>query len=190
MSTFNKNETTFFKIQISVPETLLEDSSCTKSLDKLQWRQWTTLLPLNVSEVPSDAGLYQLRWAINGKPRPIPRAYGIDAFGFVYFGKAKNLNRRLKALLNGIIERSPVHNTDSIFLWYGFEEKFKHSQLEIRWSVLPKDLIDEYEYYLLSLYVFVYLDLPPLNIAPLLKPSPKIPPKRRIATIDRLFAWK
>ena len=80
-----------------------------ETLKKPEWSQWVAFKTLSLSDVPSVAGVYQMRWGVNGKPKSIHRANGVDKSGLLYIGKATNLKRRLRALYRGIIEGRLTH---------------------------------------------------------------------------------
>lgn len=133
---------------------------------ELEWSQWVPLKPLDLTIVSSNSGVYQMRWTINGKPKPINRVNGVDKSGLIYIGKAKNLKRRLKALYRGIIkERLTRHTAAYTYMFDEFDKKFKPEQLEVRWAELPEEEIDDCEWLLISDYIKAYLDTPPLNIS-------------------------
>jgi hypothetical protein len=142
-----------------------EHSTYVNTLKRLRWSQWITLRTLNFNDVPLDAGVYQMRWAVNGKPKSIDRADGVDKSGLLYIGKGTNLKRRLMALYRGIIEGRLAHTAAYTYMWDDFERKFKPEQIEVRWAVTSKDEIDDYEFALLGDYIQAYLDTPPLNIS-------------------------
>ena len=110
-----------------------------------------------------------MRWAINGRPQGTARLNGIDHDGLMYVGKAKNLKQRIKLLRLGIIEGAKTrsvsyrHTAAYTFTFYGFAEKIKPEQLEVRWAVLSEQESDGWEQILLHDYCGKYLDKPPLN---------------------------
>lgn len=135
-------------------------------LKNLKWSHWTALGNLNLSDVPTVAGVYQMRWVSNGKPKPINRLNGVDESGILYIGKATNLRTRLRALYRGIIEgHLTSHTAAYTYAWDDFDKKFKPQQLEVHWATVSKDEIDDYEFALLGDYIEAYLDTPPLNIS-------------------------
>jgi hypothetical protein len=136
-----------------------------ESLKSLKWSRWITLKTLDLGKVPPDAGVYQMRWAVNDGPSSINRLDGVDEDGLLYIGKAKNLKTRLKALHRGIIRGRPTHTAVYTYMWDNFDRKFKPEQLEVRWAITPEEEIDDYEFALLGDYVEAYLDTPPLNIS-------------------------
>ena len=136
-----------------------------ETLKKLEWSQWIALRTLILSDVPAATGVYQIRWAIDGKPMSIDRANGVDKSGLLYIGKAKNLKRRLRAFCRGIFERRITHTAAYTYIWDSFDKKFKPDQLEVRWAVVSEDELDDYEFALLGDYIEAYLDTPPLNIS-------------------------
>ena len=136
-----------------------------ETLKKLEWSQWVALKTLSLGDVPSVAGVYQMKWSVNGKPKSIHRANGVDKSGLLYIGKATNLKRRLRALYRGIIEGRLTHTAAYTYIWDDFDRKFKPEHLEVRWAVLSENEIDDYEFALLGDYIKAYLDIPPLNIS-------------------------
>ena len=133
-------------------------------LKSLQWSDWIALTDLDTGKVPSIAGVYQMRWASSGKPRPISRADGVDESGMLYIGKASNLKRRLKALRRGIIEERDFHTAAYTYMWDNFRRKFKPDQLEVHWANVTKDETLDYEADLMGDYIKKFIDTPPLNI--------------------------
>lgn len=140
-------------------------------MQKLNWSQWLVLLESERASVYHEPGVYQIRWAMDGKPQSISRANGIDDTGCLYIGKTIDLKRRVNSLLRGIIQGmrtntvSYAHTAVYTYTFYGFAKKFKPEQLEIRWAQLQKGAIDLWEESLLGKYVEKYLDKPPLNIS-------------------------
>jgi hypothetical protein len=133
----------------------------TERLDKAQWYPLKTL---DRSIIPSSSGVYQVRWAVDNKPQPIPRAKDIDEKGILYIGQSGNLRKRIKDFWNGILGEG-THTSGWTYDFYEFRKKFKPEQLEVQWMEVPKNEIRELETVLLLEYVSDYLDKPPLNIA-------------------------
>ena len=140
-------------------------SKYVETLKDLVWSQWIALGTLNLSDVRSAAGVYEMRWAVNGKPQSIDRANGVDRSGLLYIGKATNLKHRLRALYRGIVHKRLTHTAAYTYIWDGFDKKFKPQQIEVRWAVVSEEEIDDYEFALLGDYIQAYLDTPPLNIS-------------------------
>jgi len=101
------------------------DSKYVETLKDPVWSQWVALGTLNLSDVRSAAGIYEMRWAVNGKPQSIDRANGVDRSGLLYIGKATNLKNRLRALYRGIVHKRPIHTAAYTYIWDGFEKKLQ-----------------------------------------------------------------
>lgn len=151
-------------------------------MEQLNWSNWCNLVSLDLSLVPKTSGLYQLRWAIDGKPQPINRVDGVDVSGCLYVGKTtakQGLKTRIKKLRRGLIQlknnaMSYTHTAIYTYSLYGFHKKFKLEQIEVRWAELLKEgksleehkyEVDYWEEKLLGDYVEKYLDKPPLSIS-------------------------
>jgi hypothetical protein len=129
------------------------------------WSTWLPLSTLDPRRVPRKAGVYQIRWAINGIAQTVSRANGLDASGLLYIGKSADLRRRIRDFRRCVIGKEAPHSAGRTYIRYNFRRKFKPEQLEIRWAVLPKGDHDGKEKELLNEYVRSYLDKPPLNIS-------------------------
>jgi hypothetical protein len=136
----------------------------TEDIEKLSWSHWVSLKTINLSSIPHSSGVYQIRWAIEGKPRAICRAGGDDNSGLLYVGKSKALRVRIRTFWRDIINKTEHHTAGYTYFYYGFEKKFKPEQLEVRWVELSEDKMDEWEDEILEDYAGKYLDKPPLNI--------------------------
>jgi len=130
-------------------------------LEQLKWSEWCSLETLDFSAVPLSEGVYQVRWAIHGKPKIIHRANGDDKLGILYIGEGSNLQKRIKNLWRGIYY-GHGHTAGWTYDWHGLKEKFKPEHLEVRWAESP--LCDAEEEKLLIEYVEKYFDKPPLNM--------------------------
>ena len=119
---------------------------------------------LDFSSIPSSSGVYQIRWAVEGKPQVIHRANGDDDSGLLYIGKTKALRKRINTFWKDVINKTEIHTAGYTYFYYSFEKKFKPEQLEVRWTELSEDEIDSFEDELLEDYAGRYLDKPPLNI--------------------------
>jgi hypothetical protein len=106
-------------------------------------------------------GVYQIRWAIDGKPQIIHRVNGDDESGILYIGESDNLKKRISDLWRGI-STGHGHTAGWTYDYYGFSKKFKLEHLEVQW-IDSEDA--ELEPELLGNYVEKYLDKPPLNIS-------------------------
>ena len=135
-----------------------------KSLKQPRWSKWTSLKTLDFSSIPSSSGVYQIRWAIDGKPQVIHRANGDDNSGLLYIGKSKTLRSRIGVFWKDVINKTEVHTAGYTYFYYSYEKKFKPEQLGVRWSPLPEDEFDSWEDELLEDYAGKYLESPPLNI--------------------------
>jgi hypothetical protein len=128
-------------------------------IEQLNKARWYSLKTLDFSIIPSSSGVYQIRWAVGGKPQPIPRVNGDDEKGILYIGQSKNLRKRIE---NFWLKR---HTAGWTYDFYEFRKKFKLEELEVQWVEFPESEIGELETFLLMDYVAEYLDHPPLNIA-------------------------
>jgi len=134
-------------------------------MKQLGWSSWHLLNKSKFRIVPENAGIYQIRWAVNGKPQPISRANGIDKRGLLYIGSTKNLRRRIRNLWHSIRSGKRGHTVGRTYVTYNYCRKFKLDQLEVRWATLAENEAQTTESRLLGEYVTKYLDKPPLNIS-------------------------
>jgi hypothetical protein len=114
--------------------------------------------------VPPSSGVYQIRWAINGKPKVIRRANGDDYSGLLYIGETKNLRARIKGFWLYVIRGRGRHTAGWTYWYYNFNKKFPPKQLEVRWATCSEFERLFWEDELLQDYGGKYLDKPPLNI--------------------------
>ena len=139
-------------------------------MDQIKWSRWFSLQGLDLSMIPGESGLYQIRWSVNGNPQLIPRANDTDNSGLLYIGKTINLKHRIRSFKRGLSKLksnnvSYTHTAIYTYSYYGFNKIFKPENLEIRWAEKGKDLIDYWEEKILGDYVEKFLDSPPLNIS-------------------------
>jgi predicted GIY-YIG superfamily endonuclease len=132
--------------------------------EKLEWTNWKPLCNLKFDEIPNEPGIYEVRWAIDGKPQPINRVDGVDDQGLLYIGVSLNLQLRIKNFLRRIKGGKAPHTAGHTYVAFNFERKFKSENLEIRWSLLSKEELKNAESKLLEEYVKKFLDKPPLNL--------------------------
>lgn len=130
-------------------------------LKQLRWSEWCSLKTLDFSTIPPSEGVYQIRWAIHGKPQIIHRANGDDKSGILYIGEG-NLMERIESFWRRINHLSGRHTAGWTYDHYEFGRKFKPEQLEVRW--LKHSECGRMEDELLWDYVVKYLDKPPLNM--------------------------
>jgi hypothetical protein len=142
-----------------------------KKTEKLRWSEWFSIEDLDKIAIPSESGVYEIRWALKGVPQPISRANGTDCSGFLYIGKSQNLKNRLRRFRNGIRTAAKGHANRNIhsraltYSYFDFTRKYRPEQLQGRYARLPKAKIDCAEGKLILSYVRTYLDKPPLNIS-------------------------
>lgn len=139
-------------------------------MQELKWSEWFALNTTNIDSIPATTGVYQIRWAIGGKPQKIHRVNGIDESGYLYIGKAVNLRSRIKRFYRGVIQSPKVgkmsnRHTAYTYTFYGFKREIKSEHLEGRYAELLREEIDSCEENLLLCYVEKFLDKPPLNIS-------------------------
>ena len=136
-----------------------------EAIKQLNKARWYSLKTLDFSIIPSSSGVYQIRWAIDGKPQPITRANGNDKKGILYIGESSSLRKRIEDFWLRIQRKGRSHTAGLTYDFYTFRKKFKLEQLEVQWLELHESEIGELETSLLTDYVAKYLDKPPLNIA-------------------------
>jgi hypothetical protein len=136
-----------------------------EAIKQLNKARWYSLKTLDFSIIPSSSGVYQIRWAIDGKPQPIARANGNDEKAILYIGESSSLRKRIENFWLGIQRKGRRHTAGWTYDFYAFRKKFKLEQLEVQWLELHESEIGELETVLLMDYVAKYLDKPPLNIA-------------------------
>jgi len=130
-----------------------------------RWSERLLLSTEKLDGIPPFSGVYEIRWAIEGRPRPIARVDGVDENGLLYIGKAENLRSRIKAFWRYIRSEKGQHTAGYTYVFYDYEKKFRPDQLEVRWMTVPEDEMDKEETRLLDEYINKYLDRPPLNLS-------------------------
>lgn len=141
-----------------------------------RWSKWFSFKELEILDfkpIPVEGGVYQVRCAIYGKPKGIPRAGGMDEGGILYTGKTESkqgLRQRIKLFWRGIHEEGKTledlrvpHSGANTYVIYGFSRIFPIECLEVRWSIVDRP--SEVEKELLEEYARKYFDKPPLNLA-------------------------
>lgn len=114
--------------------------------------------------IPKSSGIYEMRWAVDNEPRSIPRLNDVDKTGLLYIGKSKNLRRRIRQIQRYVTDQKLRHTAMYTYWYYGFDKKIELNHLQVRWSQVPQNEIDDWEEELIANYVMRYLDKPPLNI--------------------------
>jgi hypothetical protein len=134
-----------------------------KALKNLVWSEWHILASLDFGIIPFSSGVYQLRWAITGRPQVIHRANGDDDSGLLYIGESTNLRVRIKTFWRAIHGQGG-HTAGWTYHYYEFSKKFGPEEIQVRWAKCPEDEVGECEDLLLEEYVARYFDKPPLNL--------------------------
>lgn len=132
-----------------------------------RWSDWLLLQTGNFQFIPQSSGVYQIRWAIGGKPQPISRANGVDESGLLYIGKAKFLQLKIASFWRYIMSEreKPEGTAGYAYAFYFYKWKFKPEQLEVRWMCISEGDINREQARLVFRYKSKYLDTPPLNIS-------------------------
>lgn len=131
----------------------------------MKWTNWFPIHNLKFEDIPKEPGIYQVRWAINGKPQPINRLDRADNSGLLYIGVSTNLQSRIKNFWKRLKGGKAPHTAGHTFTAYNFERKIRPEHLEVRWAQLQKRELDSTETIFLEKYVKKFLDKPPLNLA-------------------------
>ncbi len=131
---------------------------------ELAWTKWFTICKLKFEDIPKEPRVYEVRWAINGKPQRINRLNGTDESGLLYIGVTANLQSRIKNFWRRINGGKSPHTAGHTFVAYNFERKIKLEHLEVRWAKLSNEELDKTEAALLEDYIKKFLDKPPLNL--------------------------
>lgn len=129
-------------------------------MSELNWSKWHSLKTLDFNLVPASSGVYQIRWAIDGKSHLVHRANGDDKSGILYIGEGK-LRERIESFWSRINHLGGRHTAGWTYDHYKFRRTFKPEQLEVRW--LEHSECGRIEDELLGDYAERYLDKPPLN---------------------------
>ena len=117
------------------------------------------------NQIPTKAGVYILSSHLpNGKPKEIGRAARIDKNGILYIGEATNLNERLGALRQTLMEtyEAEPHTAGRRYNQIkSMRKRFPKGTLRVTYKVVKTHKASESK--LLSEYEQTYGELPPLN---------------------------
>jgi len=132
-----------------------------------RWSDWLLFQPEHFESIPTSSGIYEIRWAVDGRPQPINRVNGVDESGLLYIGKTRFLRLRIASFWRYIKSerKEPPNAAAYAYVFYSYYFKFKPEQLEVRWMTLSEDKIDMERERLLFYYAMKYFDRPPLNIS-------------------------
>ena len=56
------------------------------------WHKLIDLAIIGFNSIPTNSGVYYLRWSKDDKPVQVPRLHGLDIEGILYIGSTPTLN--------------------------------------------------------------------------------------------------
>jgi uncharacterized protein with PIN domain len=129
------------------------------------WHTLTELAKNKFKDVPSDPGIYVVRWSKEGKAVLIGRLTNDDKKGILYIGSAENLRNRIRRLCRGIRQQSASHTLYKTILFCKVFETIPQSEYEISWEkVGTHDEARGQEWAAIKAYAERYKEPPPLNL--------------------------
>jgi hypothetical protein len=124
------------------------------------WSSWFSLDALDLKSITSGPGAYVI-----AADRPITRAIGVDAEGFLDVGESGLLRKRLRDFKKCAGQRgSQGHMAGWRYAFFRFERQFPLHSLRIRWvGADSKAAAYRAEGRILLAYIQRHCELPPLN---------------------------
>ena len=101
---------------------------------KINWHKLKDLAAKNFKDIPTDPGIYFVRWSKNGKPTSIPRLAGVDHKGILYIGSAAKLKKRIRELWKGINGQVESHTIGKTIIFCKIFEIVNLDEYEISWG--------------------------------------------------------
>ena len=132
---------------------------------KLMWKSVSDLVNSRFSEVPKDdSGVYAVRWSKQEKPVEIQRLGGTDKAGILYIGSAKKLQRRIRALCNGINGKGG-HTIGRTLTFCKLRGTILPDECQVAWkSMKTHDIALGQEWTAICDYSQKFKEPPPLNL--------------------------
>lgn len=131
----------------------------------IKWCKLAGLAVENFNDLPSNPGIYFVRWSKNSEPVSIPRLADIDNKGILYIGSASNLRRRVRQLWKGINGKVEDHTIGKTIIFCKISEIIDLSEFEISWEELTtRENAEGQEWTAFKLYADRYKEPPPLNL--------------------------
>jgi len=135
-----------------------------------KWCCWHTISKENIERfVPSKAGVYYLRVAVNGKPKIIQRFWRKDNRGTLYYGESGDLWQRLTNCWRGLNnpKKNSAHAAANYYNQY-YRRKgikwFERGQIEFSFIICKNKKAAQKKEKNERIWHYKYfLDLPPLN---------------------------
>ena len=132
----------------------------------ITWYKIKDLTDSRFRNMPEDPGIYFVRWVRNGRPVPIPRLCDQDSKGILYIGGSKNIRRRIKQLINAIVNDGENHTIYKTKKFCSISKLIKLEEYEITWEKLKtEEEANGEEWAALKLYCDKYHEGPPLNLS-------------------------
>ena len=121
---------------------------------KVNWHKLKDLAAKNFKDIPTDPGIYFVRWPKNGKPISIPRLAGVDHKGILYIGSAAKLKKRIRELWKGINGQVESHTIGKTIIFCKIFEIVNLDEYEISWGQLEtRETAEGQEWTAIELYV-------------------------------------
>jgi hypothetical protein len=128
--------------------------------DWTAWSPWASLDSLDLKAVSTGPGAYVI-----AADRPINRAIGVDAEGFLDVGESGSLRKRIRDFKRCAgLRGEEGHMAGWRFAFFRFERRFELSSLRVRcFSCETKAAAYRAEGQILLAYLQRHCELPPLN---------------------------
>ena len=134
----------------------------------LDWQEFADVVAA-LGRLPQRPGSYAVRWAPRGRPAPIPRAFGVDHTGILFFGRttirADGLRGRLTDFCGAARGRIYSHAEGRRYADLHYPERgVVVNDLQIAWQVAPSPAeARDQELRWFDEYLGTHGELPPLN---------------------------
>lgn len=132
----------------------------------MDWHKLKDLAVTNFKDLPTEPGIYFVRWSKAGKAISICRLGGVDHKGILYVGSAVKLRRRIRELWRGINGKVEAHTIGKTIIFCKTFETINLDEYEISWKTLSthKEATGQ-EWIAMVSYAQKYKEPPPLNLS-------------------------
>jgi hypothetical protein len=128
------------------------------------WYRLKDLATQRFKTIPTDGGVYYLRWSKDDKPVCVARLQGLDHEGILYIGSAGDLKNRIRKLWRGINGQVNAHTISKTIIFCRINEIVSLEEYEIKWikSAVGEEVLNEWK--AIHSYATKFKEPPPLNL--------------------------
>jgi hypothetical protein len=129
-----------------------------------KWHKLKDLATKRFNNIPTNSGVYYLRWLRDDKPVCVARLHGSDNTGILYIGSARDLKDRIRKLWKAINGKVNAHTIGKTIIFCGVNEIISLEDYEVKWTECAsgKEILDEWK--AIHSYAMKFKEPPPLNL--------------------------